>query len=77
MIVRGGVAGYAPGMTEAHEAVAAYWAAAQSRDWGAFANLVAEQVVYEAPQFRERVRGRTAYVRIRGCASSTSTRMAG
>jgi predicted ester cyclase len=50
-------------MTDAHEAVAAYWAAAESRDWGTFAELVAEQVVYEAPQFRERVRGRTAYVR--------------
>ena len=52
-----------PGMTNAHEVVAAYWAAAEARDWKAFGALLAEQVVYEAPQFRERVRGRTAYVR--------------
>ena len=57
------VASSLPGMTNAHEVVAAYWAAAQTRDWDTVAGLVAEQVVYEAPQFRERVRGRTAYVR--------------
>ncbi|HYK32858.1 MAG TPA: nuclear transport factor 2 family protein [Streptosporangiaceae bacterium] len=50
-------------MADAHQVVAAYWAAAQRRDWGAFGDLVAEHVVYEAPQFRERVRGRTAYMR--------------
>jgi ketosteroid isomerase-like protein len=50
-------------MNEAHQVVAAYWAAAESRDWEIFGNLVAEDVVYEAPQSRERVRGRTAYVR--------------
>lgn len=50
-------------MDDAHQVVAAYWAAAENRDWDTFADLVAEQVVYEAPQFRERVRGRTAYVR--------------
>lgn len=43
--------------------VAAYWAAAEARDWDAFGALVAEDVVYEAPQSRERVRGRSAYVR--------------
>lgn len=40
-----------------------YWAAAERRDWDAFGALVAEDVVYEAPQSRERVRGRSAYVR--------------
>lgn len=50
-------------MNDAHQVVAAYWAAAESRDWDTFADLVAEQVVYEAPQTRERVRGRTSYVR--------------
>ena len=50
-------------MNDAHQVVAAYWAAAESRDWDTFAGLVAEQVVYEAPQARERVRGRTAYMR--------------
>ena len=50
-------------MTNAHEVVAAFWAAAEARDWDTVAGLVAEQVVYEAPQFRERVRGRIAYRR--------------
>jgi predicted ester cyclase len=50
-------------MNHGHRVVQAYWAAAEARDWAAFADLVAEQVVYEAPQTRERVRGRTAYMR--------------
>lgn len=50
-------------MNDAHQVVEAYWAAAEARDWSTFAELVAEQVVYEAPQTRERVRGRTAYMR--------------
>jgi predicted ester cyclase len=50
-------------MTSAHQVVAAYWAAAEARDWTRFADLLAEQVVYEAPQTRERVRGRAAYLR--------------
>jgi hypothetical protein len=44
-------------------AVAAYWAAAEARDWTAFGALVADDVVYELPQSGERVRGREAYVR--------------
>jgi SnoaL-like domain len=43
--------------------VTAYWTAAEDRDWEAFAALIAEDIVYEAPQSRERVRGRSAYVR--------------
>jgi ketosteroid isomerase-like protein len=50
-------------MDDARDVVAAYWAAAEARDWAGFAGLVAEQVVYEAPQTRERVRGRAAYIR--------------
>jgi SnoaL-like domain len=45
------------------DVVTAYWAAAETRDWDAVGALVAEDVVYEAPQSRERVRGRQAYVR--------------
>ena len=52
-----------PVMTDAGEVVAAYWAAAEARDWIRFGELVAEQVVYEGPQTRERVCGRAAYVR--------------
>jgi predicted ester cyclase len=50
-------------VTRSHEVVAAYWAAAETRDWDAFGSLLAAGVVYEGPQTRERVRGRAAYVR--------------
>jgi hypothetical protein len=50
-------------MTGAHQVIAAYWAAAEARDWDAFAGLLAEDVVYQSPQTREQVRGRTAYLR--------------
>jgi hypothetical protein len=50
-------------MSDAHQVVVAYWAAAEARDWDAFVGLVADDVVYEAPQTRERVRGREAYRR--------------
>jgi ketosteroid isomerase-like protein len=50
-------------MDDASDVVAAYWAAAEARDWAGFAGLVAEQVVYEVPQTRERIRGRAAYIR--------------
>jgi ketosteroid isomerase-like protein len=43
--------------------VAEYWAAAEARDWAAFGALLADDVVYEAPQSRERVSGRDAYIR--------------
>jgi ketosteroid isomerase-like protein len=50
-------------MSTAHNVVAAYWAAAEARDWESMGALVSEDVVYTAPQTRERVRGRAAYVR--------------
>ena len=50
-------------MDDARDVVAAYWAAAEARDWAAFGVLLAEDVVYEGPQTRERVRGRDAYLR--------------
>jgi ketosteroid isomerase-like protein len=45
------------------QVVADYWAAAEARDWTAFGALLAEDVVYEAPQTRELVNGRDAYIR--------------
>ena len=48
---------------DANAVVTAYWAAANARDWRAFGDLLAEDVVYEGPQTRERVRGRASYVR--------------
>jgi hypothetical protein len=56
-------AGSLAGMSGAEQAagagrvVAEYWAAVQARDWGAFSALLAEDVVYEVPQTRERVSG--------------------
>jgi ketosteroid isomerase-like protein len=50
-------------MTSAHEVVAAYWAAAEARDWEAFGKLLADDVLYRGPQTREQVRGREAYLR--------------
>jgi hypothetical protein len=50
-------------MANAHEVVAAYWAAAEARDWDAFGALLADDVIYRGPQTREQVRGREAYTR--------------
>ena len=56
-------AGSVLGMTDAHEVVAAYWAAAEARDWAAFGALLADDVLYRGPQTKEQVRGRDAYLR--------------
>jgi ketosteroid isomerase-like protein len=50
-------------MTSTQELVSAYWAAAEARDWAAFGDLLADDVVYEAPQSHERVSGKAAYLR--------------
>ncbi|MGA9114891.1 MAG: nuclear transport factor 2 family protein [Candidatus Dormiibacterota bacterium] len=50
-------------MVDPGSVVAAYWEAADARDWTRFGELLADDVVYEAPQSRERVRGRDAYLR--------------
>ena len=50
-------------MLDPLDAVAAYWEAADAREWARFAELLADDVVYELPQTRERVRGRDAYLR--------------
>lgn len=42
---------------------ARYWTALQARDWEGFEALLAEDVVYELPQTRERIRGRANYLR--------------
>jgi hypothetical protein len=43
--------------------IAAFWQRAENREWPAFGELLAPDVLYEAPKTRERVRGREAYVR--------------
>jgi len=52
-----------PATTSAREVVAAYWAAAEARDWNAFGALLADDVIYRGPQTREQVRGRDPYIR--------------
>lgn len=42
--------------------MAAYVARTEARDWEALSELLAEDVVYEMPQTRERIRGRSAFV---------------
>ncbi|MFJ4706756.1 nuclear transport factor 2 family protein [Streptomyces anulatus] len=43
--------------------VETYWAAAEARDWSAFGATLAEDVVYELPQTRERILGKKRYLR--------------
>ncbi|MCH5674962.1 nuclear transport factor 2 family protein [Streptomyces gilvus] len=50
-------------MTDLRTTVERFWAAAEARDWDAFAGTLAEDVVYTLPQTRERISGRERYVR--------------
>ncbi len=38
-----------------------YWQAANDRDWDTFESLLHQDIVYELPQTRERIRGHTAF----------------
>lgn len=49
-------------MTDLRKAVERFWAAAEARDWVAFADTLSEDVVYTLPQTRERISGRERYV---------------
>ncbi|MFI6941306.1 nuclear transport factor 2 family protein [Streptomyces sp. NPDC050418] len=49
--------------TALRKAVETYWAAAEARDWAAFGETLADDVVYEMPQSRERIRGKEKYLR--------------
>ncbi|GAA3807488.1 nuclear transport factor 2 family protein [Streptomyces phyllanthi] len=49
--------------TDLRAAVERFWAAAEARDWTAFAGTLAEDVVYTLPQTRERISGLERYVR--------------
>lgn len=50
-------------MTTAAETVRRFWEAVDRRDWESVGATLADDVVYEVPQTRERVRGREAVVR--------------
>ncbi|KMS69208.1 SnoaL_2 multi-domain protein [Streptomyces viridochromogenes] len=49
-------------MTDLRKTVERFWATAEARDWDAFADTLAEDVVYTLPQTRERISGRERYV---------------
>ncbi|MEH1130808.1 nuclear transport factor 2 family protein [Micromonospora sp. CPCC 206061] len=50
-------------MTTSDEVVREYWTRAEARDWAGFGELLADDVVYELPQSRERIRGKVDYLR--------------
>ncbi|BBC35410.1 uncharacterized protein SGFS_067040 [Streptomyces graminofaciens] len=50
-------------VTDLRKTVESFWAAAEARDWAAFAKTLADDVVYTLPQTRERIRGKETYVR--------------
>ncbi|ROQ67932.1 SnoaL-like protein [Streptomyces sp. 840.1] len=43
-------------------AVESYWTAADLRDWDTFAATLADEVLYDLPQTRERIRGKERYL---------------
>lgn len=47
---------------ENRELVVRYYQTLNDRDWDAFRSTLAENVLYEVPQTKERVRGREPYV---------------
>lgn len=44
------------------ELIIRYWETLNARDWAGFAETLAEDLVYEVPQTRERVRGKEHYL---------------
>lgn len=50
-------------MDDARALAAAYIDRLEGRDWDGFAELLADDVVYELPQSRERIRGRDRFLR--------------
>ncbi|WP_406451755.1 nuclear transport factor 2 family protein [Streptomyces sp. NBC_00876] len=42
--------------------VESYWTAAGHRDWDTFAATLADEVLYDLPQTRERIRGKERYL---------------
>ncbi|MHC3819032.1 MULTISPECIES: nuclear transport factor 2 family protein [unclassified Streptomyces] len=42
--------------------VESYWSAADRRDWDTFATTLTDDVLYDLPQTRERIRGKERYL---------------
>ncbi|MFE9649484.1 nuclear transport factor 2 family protein [Streptomyces sp. NPDC006365] len=49
-------------LSDLRKTVETFWATAEARDWAAFGETLAEDVVYTLPQTRERIRGREKFV---------------
>ncbi|MCM4076508.1 nuclear transport factor 2 family protein [Paractinoplanes hotanensis] len=49
--------------SETRQAALAYVESLENRDWPRLTTLLADDVVYEMPQTRERIRGRPAFLR--------------
>jgi ketosteroid isomerase-like protein len=49
-------------MTTSDEVVREFWTRAEARDWAGFGELLADDVVYELPQSRERIHGKADYL---------------
>ncbi|MFD7404146.1 nuclear transport factor 2 family protein [Streptomyces sp. NPDC059866] len=49
-------------MTDPRKTVERFWATAEARHWDAFAETLAEDVVYTLPQTREKISGRDRFV---------------
>ncbi|WP_393059028.1 nuclear transport factor 2 family protein [Streptomyces sp. LN549] len=47
---------------ELRATVESYWIAADLRDWDTFAATLADEVLYDLPQTRERIRGKERYL---------------
>ena len=50
-------------MSEHAATIRRFWAATEARDWDGLAEVLADDLVYEMEQTRERVRGKPAFVR--------------
>jgi ketosteroid isomerase-like protein len=50
-------------MSDQGATIQRFWAMTEARDWEGLADLVADDLVYEMEQTRERVRGREAFLR--------------
>jgi ketosteroid isomerase-like protein len=53
-------------MGEQETAIRRFWATTEARDWEGLAEVLADDLVYEMEQTRERVRGRDAFLRFFG-----------
>ena len=56
-------AGTLAAMSEHAATIRRFWQTTETRDWGALAEVLAPEMVYEMEQTRERIRGRDGFLR--------------